>query len=245
MLLSGVARPSEAPPQGLRGRKRLRTEEALVDAALRLFAGQGYDNTTIEQITAEVEVSPRTFFRYFASKEDVLFVDYHVEPILSEIRAQPLSVSDFDAVRDAWLAALPQLDRRRALLAKRALESGTTLRGRDQQRQSTFRDAVAAALAYRRGLPYADAAATLAATMAHAVLHLAYDHWASNDGRSDLGEEITFYFSLSHSVVQTPTRRTRPPERATSPSEGTGEAYHGQRSERDQLIPWVQGSRRE
>ena len=156
MLLSGVARPSEAAPQGLRGRKRLQTEEALVDAALRLFAGQGYDNTTIDQITAEVDISRRTFFRYFASKEDVLFVDYHVEPILSEVRAQPLSVSDFDAVRDAWLAKLPRLDRRPRFWRRRRSNRALLFEGAINSDNPRSHDAVAAALAYRRGLPYAD-----------------------------------------------------------------------------------------
>ena len=197
---------------GRRGRKRSQTRAALADAALRLFAEKGYDNTTIEDITDVVDVSSRTFYQYFASKEDVLFTDVDHEPFLAAIRAQPSDSSDLEAIRDAYLVRMPNKDRsvdERTVLMKKALESTPALQGRNFQLQSEFRIVIAGALAERHGLTEPDLGMTLTAAIAQAAMHLAYDRWAEADGQIDVSDEIRLLFSLLETSVR-PSKRSRP-----------------------------------
>jgi AcrR family transcriptional regulator len=100
---------------GLRERKKLRTRRAIAGAALRLFAERGYDETTISDITAAAEVSPRTFFSYFPSKDDVVFAE--MDERLADVRARlterpggETPLATFRRVADALLQAIAAED---------------------------------------------------------------------------------------------------------------------------------------
>jgi AcrR family transcriptional regulator len=110
-------------PEGLRERKKQRTREQIIDAAMRLFAERGYQATTIADIATAADVAPRTFFAYFPSKEAVVFhnVDRDLESLASALRDRLPGETAFDALR-RWIDAMFdrwQAEEDEALLRKR------------------------------------------------------------------------------------------------------------------------------
>src|SRR5438874_11699101 len=71
------AQPDDSQPMSLRERKKRLVQATIEEAALRLFQQQGYEQTSIQDIADAVMMSSRTFFRYFASKEEVLLGPMH------------------------------------------------------------------------------------------------------------------------------------------------------------------------
>jgi AcrR family transcriptional regulator len=94
-------------PEGLRERKKQRTREHIVEAAMRLFAERGYHATTIADIATAADVAPRTFFSYFPSKEAVVFhnVDRDLDALASALRDRPAGETVYDALR-GWIDAM-------------------------------------------------------------------------------------------------------------------------------------------
>jgi AcrR family transcriptional regulator len=103
----GAGDPTETRP-GLRERKKQKTRGTIVEAALELFAKQGYEETTVAQIADAAEVSPRTIFAYFPSKEDILFSDLPEmqERLAQALRGRPEGTSALDALREFIVESL-------------------------------------------------------------------------------------------------------------------------------------------
>jgi AcrR family transcriptional regulator len=99
------AQEATPPHPGLRERKKQRTRDALLHAALELFASQGYEQTTVDEIADAVDVSQRTFFRYFAGKEEAAFAvqDMVESHFVTALRERPACEPPLEAMRRAVL----------------------------------------------------------------------------------------------------------------------------------------------
>lgn len=94
-----------------RERKKQQTREALLHAALELFEAKGYEHTAIHEITDAVDVSVRTFFRYFASKEDLVlsFARDAAAALAEALAARPPEEEPLTAIRRAFRRSLEML----------------------------------------------------------------------------------------------------------------------------------------
>ncbi|MEV0698282.1 TetR family transcriptional regulator [Saccharopolyspora sp. NPDC050389] len=104
-----TASPEPSPASGLRAKKKAKTRSEIRRQALRLFATQGYESTTVEQIAEAAEVSPSTVFRYFPTKEKLVVSDGYAPEVVEAFRAQPAELSPLRAVREAIRTAFAGL----------------------------------------------------------------------------------------------------------------------------------------
>ena len=183
--------PPKALPAGRRQRKRDRTRNALMQAALRLFGARGYDATTIEDITAAADVAPRTFFHYFASKDDILFGGHEDrrEALIERFRREVEHQSVPEALRAALLTIVDAFEEDPDFFLARA-----RLYTKEQPLRSAVlrvNEAMVARLTHTLGEhlrvdPRTALAPRLVATLANGAARCAIDTWVASDGKADL-----------------------------------------------------------
>ena len=183
-MSSRAATPAAGRP-GLRELKRRRTREAIQAEALRLFAEQGYEATTCEQIAAAAEVSPATFFRYFPTKEDVVLSDEYDDLLVELLRSRPPDEPPLVALRRALATALGTFTpdeedrvRQRVGLAF----SVPALRARLYQQQQAQEELLAAELAARLGADPGGLRVRVVAAALSAALVVSVGVWAAEGG---------------------------------------------------------------
>ena len=181
------------PTLGLRERKKLRTRATLIDAAVELCERQGFDNTTVDQIAAIADVSPRTFSRYFATKDAIALalVDEVLDRTAVELARQPLRLNHFEAILRAYIAMAEasklelagELTAERVMCIVRIILSSPTLR------QSTLEyrgNAIDTVIAERMGVPVHDRGPRLVSAVWGSVLMTALTDVAAEVDWSEL-----------------------------------------------------------
>ncbi|MFJ2028853.1 TetR family transcriptional regulator [Streptosporangium sp. NPDC087985] len=180
-------------PEGLRERKKAKTRRMIQDHALRLFAEQGYEATTVEQIAEAAEISPSTFFRYFPTKEDVVVQDDYDPLLMYMLAAQPADLAPVPALRATLRGAFEQIPQEEELqiLARTRLQlSHTALRARAVDNMMTTIDMLAEGVARRLGREATDPLSRTAAGAVVGAMIAALFAWAEANGTRRLADAV-------------------------------------------------------
>jgi AcrR family transcriptional regulator len=151
--------PQPSPRPGLRERKKVRTRSSIQHAALRLFRKKGYEDTTIAEIADAADVSESTFFRYFGSKEALVFQDEFDDLLIDAFQRQPPELKPLQAIRRAIQEGFAEITSEEAADAVERMELVMTvpeLRAAVAGELVDSIDRVAALCATRMGLQPAD-----------------------------------------------------------------------------------------
>jgi AcrR family transcriptional regulator len=185
---ASVSQITALPPEGRRERKKQRTRDALVEAAMELFAVKGYERTAVHEITDAVDVSERTFFRYFASKEDLAlsFVRDGAATFAAALAARPPDEEPLTAARAAFHISLRQLagSLPAYLSVIRLIETTPALLAAHLRYVHEHDDEIIQVLAEREGVPASDPRPRVLAAVIGSVVFLANRDWLAA-GRED------------------------------------------------------------
>jgi mycofactocin system transcriptional regulator len=170
------------------GRPAVTTHTAIEQAAFRLFDDHGFETTTMSDIAAAVGVGRRTLFRYYPSKNDILWgqFDEGLHDFASTFASMPQRVSLVDAIVDA-IVAFNTFDEHATVQHRQRMQLllGTpALLAHSELRYSAWRDVVAEYVALRVGGQPSDLIPSLAGRMALSVALTAYEQWLLDDGRT-------------------------------------------------------------
>jgi len=176
----------------LRERKKQRTRDALLRAAVELFTTRGYEATTVDDIAEAVDVSQRTFFRYFAGKEEAALAlqELAVGRFVEAVRERPADEAPMQALRQAVLEGWDTLHEvieavvpvELYLRMYRVIESTPVLLAAHLRRNEETEDTIARVLAEREGLDVdADPRPRLAVALFGGVMRVTERRWSTGE----------------------------------------------------------------
>jgi AcrR family transcriptional regulator len=174
--------------QSLQVRKQQLVRDAIYDAAIDLFAVKGFDETTVEEVAQAAGVSRRSFFRYFASKDDLLAQNVlnYGEVLSIGVTACPSALTSLEVVRATVLFTVEKMvDHQRVRHIIEISERSPSAKQAHQSRMMEVEDSVSAAFASRlRNASNDDLKPRLLASLTLAVMNVTIIAWfrgESND----------------------------------------------------------------
>jgi AcrR family transcriptional regulator len=172
---------------GVRERKRIETEQRIADAGLKLFAAQGYEQTTVDAIAAEAGISRRTFFHYFKSKDDILLSMQGSigSQVIEALGSEPDDASPMLTVRNAMLRLASSFELDELVAIDRLMLSSEAVQSRKQASYIRDEETIFAALQQR--WPQTPAIELrVIALMAIGLSRLSLQSWREEGGKRPL-----------------------------------------------------------
>jgi AcrR family transcriptional regulator len=184
----------------LRGKARENVRSEVAQVAFNVFAERGFDNVTATEVAKAAGVSRASFFRYFESKEDAVFVAQEEMgvKIAAALRERPTGEDTWTALRRAFDAAIITYQRSPsdALARLRLIRCTPNLRAHQLERLAQWKEVIGTALAGRLGLDERDIKAEALVGAALGALDAASTRWAESDGATDLIELLDEAFAV-------------------------------------------------
>jgi AcrR family transcriptional regulator len=182
-------------------RKRQLVRDELTEAALKLLAFQGFEETTIDQIVASAGVSRRTFFRYFRSKEDVIieFLGDLGTKLSDALAARPATEAPETALREAFTVFTDSYHHNpdKSIRLARLTLGTPALMARYLERQTQWRSEASAELARRMKVdPATDLRPSLTAAVGFAAFDTAMTSWVNGNGAEALNTLVDKAFRI-------------------------------------------------
>jgi AcrR family transcriptional regulator len=177
------------PSPGRRAAKRRETQERIARVGLRLFIEKGFDATTLDEIAEAADISRRTFFYYFQSKEDVLLAHDgggFAEALRPAILRQSPDQSPLAAARKAILELTPQYEGPDAIAADKLMRSTEALRLRKAALFVELERVLAEAMAELWPDLEKTGVLRTSAMVVMGAVRLALDDWRTGDGGTPL-----------------------------------------------------------
>ena len=189
----------------LRQRQRAETRQRIQRQAIRLFAEQGYDATTINEVAAAAGVAAMTVYRNFPTKEDLVLYDDFDQVAAATITELPATGSLADRIARTMLATFDLAiahDRDFLLTRLRLMISTPALQARHLDSQYRLQEAFVTAIRAGSTDPSLEFRARAAASACLGVAHIALLRWASEDGETSLPELFrdAFTATFGHAV---------------------------------------------